>query len=70
MSLKAFHIVFVSASTLLAMGMSAWGFWNYSAPESGETLHLVCGIGSAVAVVALLVYGRYFLKKLQTVSYL
>jgi hypothetical protein len=68
MSLKAFHIVFITASTLLAFGFSAWSLVNYS--DGGEWLQLVYGLGSAAAGVGLIVYGRYVLKKLKDISLL
>ncbi|MEW6306378.1 MAG: hypothetical protein AB1705_23175 [Verrucomicrobiota bacterium] len=69
MSLKALHIVFVTASTLLAFGCAAWAFHQYYSLEAGKA-YLAGGIGSVVAGLALIVYGRYFLKKLKNVSYL
>lgn len=68
MSLKAFHIVFITASTLLSVGFSAWAFREYS--EEGARINLTFGIGSALAAASLLVYGKYFLKKLRNISYL
>ena len=68
MSLKAFHIVFITVSTLLAIGFGVWSVQTYQA--QGRAQDLAFGIGSFVAAVALLVYGRYFLKKLKSVSYL
>ena len=69
MSLKALHIVFITASSVLAFGFAAWGFKTWSSGD-GMTRDLVFGIGSLVAGVALIVYGRYFLKKLKDVGYL
>ncbi len=69
MSLKAFHIVFIVASTLLTLGFGGWSLRNYFAPD-GRTLDLVLGALSLAACAALLVYGRYFLKKLKHISYL
>ena len=69
MSLKAFHIIFVIVSTLLMAGLAVWGFRRYFSPE-GSPVDLAWGIGSSVATIALLVYGRYFLKKLKKISYL
>jgi len=68
MSLKAFHIVFITVSTLLAVGFGVWSLRAYQ--TGGRTLDLAFGFGSLVGAVALLVYGRYFLKKLKSVSYL
>ena len=69
MSLKAIHLVFICASTLLALGFSGWGFNQYFSPE-GTRVDMAYGVGSAVAGVGLVVYGAYFLKKLRNVSYL
>ena len=68
MSLKAFHIVFITVSTVLAVGFGLWSLQSYFAGEGG--LNLVFGIGSLLAGGALMVYGKYFLKKLKKVSYL
>ena len=45
MSLKAFHIVFIVASILLAFGFAAWAFVN-SGEEGGTSLKFY-GFGSA-----------------------
>lgn len=68
MSLKAFHIVFISASTLLAFGFGGWMLKAYA--DSGQVSDLVFGIGSTVAGVGLIIYGKYFLKKLKNINYL
>ncbi len=69
MSLKAFHLVFVTAATALSVGCGVWAFKDYWSPE-GRPMHLVFGIGSFVAAGLLILYERYFLKKLKKVSYL
>jgi len=69
MSLKAFHLVFIVASILLAVGFAVWSLMNYFSPHGG-VWDLVAGSGSAVAAVALVFYERYFLKKFKNVSYL
>ncbi|MCH7924522.1 MAG: hypothetical protein IIC51_03200 [Planctomycetes bacterium] len=68
MSLKAFHIVFVLVSTLLAGGFGAWSIREFRSDGSISTL--VIGISSLFACVALIVYGRWFLRKLKGISYL
>jgi hypothetical protein len=68
MSLKAFHIVFITVSTLLFVGFGVWSLRMYQ--HSGGTANLAFGIGSLVGAVALVIYGRFFLKKLKSVSYL
>jgi hypothetical protein len=69
MSLKAFHLVFITASCALAFGCTVWGLKNYFSPE-GRALDLLFGLGSLAAGVGLIFYERYFLKKLKNVSYL
>jgi hypothetical protein len=69
MSLKAFHILFVTVSTLLAFGFGAWAIVQYVHEQSSGG-QLALGIASLVVGVALIVYGRYFLRKLKDVSYL
>jgi hypothetical protein len=66
MSLKALHLVFITASCVLAFGFAAWCFFS---PDRTPR-DVVYGIGSLVAGVALIIYGRYFLKKLKDVGYL
>lgn len=66
MSLKMFHIFFVTISSLLALGFGGWSLKNYFDGEHAG-LDLVMGIGSLVVFVALIVYGKYFLKKLKNV---
>ncbi|MEO8429726.1 MAG: hypothetical protein ABI651_21775 [Verrucomicrobiota bacterium] len=69
MSLKAFHIIFITASTLLAFGFGAWSLAVYFTANGG-TLDFVLGSASVGAGIALIVYGKYFLKKLKNISYL
>jgi hypothetical protein len=68
MSLKAFHIVFVIASIVLALGFGAWSINEYS--QGGVRSNLWFGIGSLVIGVALIIYGKVVLKKLKDISYL
>ena len=68
MSLKALHLVFITASTGLAFVFAAWELTAYA--NGGQAGDLFYGIGSAICAVALIVYGRYFLKKLKNISYL
>lgn len=68
MSLKMFHVVFVTCSLILTVGFAVWAFGNYRV--SSQVSDLVYGIGSSVASVGLVIYGRIFLKKLKDISYL
>jgi hypothetical protein len=68
MSLKAFHVVFIFASILLAFGFAVWSLMNFS--DGGRTSDLIYGVASALAGVGLIAYGVYVLKKLKHISYL
>jgi hypothetical protein len=68
MSLKAFHLVFVTASVLLAIGFAAWSLIQYA--EARRAVDLGFGVGSSVIGFGLIGYGRYFLRKLKHISYL
>ena len=63
MSLKGFHIVFITASLALALGMGVWclRIWQVN----GEGLWLAATAGSFAAAGALIVYGVWFLRKLR-----
>ena len=68
MSLKAFHLVFVSLSVLLMLGLTVWCVGNYR--RDGGALDLVCAALSLAVAAGLVVYGKFFLKKLKHISYL
>src|ERR1051326_3727883 len=63
MSLKAFHIVFVIFSTLLAIGTGAWCLWVDLV--AGAPLYLAGAIASFAAAVALIIYGVWFYKNMK-----
>ena len=69
MSLKAFHVIFITASCALAFGCAVWALKDYWSPD-GRLFDLFFGLGSLATGVGLIVYERYFLKKLKKVSYL
>ena len=64
MSLKGFHVVFVSASALLAFGFAAWCIGAVPEPGTGR---LVSGAASVLAGVGLVLYEAWFLKKMRGV---
>ncbi len=68
MSLKAFHVVFIAVSVMLCLGLSAYAFGNYRLGGNGSDLGWAAA--AFAAAVGLLVYGRYFLRKLRNISYL
>lgn len=68
MSLKAFHVVFVSVCILLTLVVSSWCFGNYR--DGASPRDLVWGCVSLVVGGGLAVYGRIFLRKFKDISYL
>ena len=66
MSLKAFHLVFVTAAMALAFGCAIWALKDYWSP-GGAPSDLAFGLGSLAAGGGLIVYERFFLKKLKGV---
>ena len=63
MSLKAFHIVFIIFSTLLALGIGAWCVWVDLV--EGAPIYLAGAVCSFVVAVALVVYGVWFYRKMK-----
>ena len=61
MSLKAFHLIFVTMLTSLSFGCAAWAFADGT---------VFWGLTGIVAGILVIVYGIYFLKKLKKISYL
>ena len=61
MSLKAFHLIFVTLLTALSFGCAAWFFFLGNA---------FGGAAGIVAGILVIIYGVYFLKKLKRISYL
>ena len=68
MSLKAFHLVFISAAILLAFGFGVWLAINFH--SGGGVEDLLSALLSFGAGVGLIVYEFYFLKKTKDVGYL
>ena len=66
MSLKNFHILFISVSVVLAIGFGAWSVYTHT-QESG-TAWLVMGVLSLGVGVALVVYGFWFLQKIKRLN--
>ncbi len=61
MSLKGFHIVFVTVSTLLCVFLALWSF-VLALEKSGMVTAL--GIVGVVGALLLPVYGIYFYRKI------
>jgi hypothetical protein len=60
MSLKGFHILFITVSTLLALGVGAWCLWVNSIEGTP-----VFRIGAFVAAAGLMTYGVWFYRKMK-----
>ena len=69
MSLKAFHVVFILASMALTIFFGGWALQDYFSP-AGTRLDIIYVGLSILAGIGLVIYGRYFLKKLKHISYL
>jgi hypothetical protein len=63
MSLKGFHILFITASTLLALGVGAWCIWVDLV--EGAPIYRTGAICSFAAAVVLMVYGIWFYRKMK-----
>ncbi|MEJ0091045.1 MAG: hypothetical protein WDM80_15045 [Limisphaerales bacterium] len=61
MSLKAFHLIFVTLLTALTFGCAAWAF------AMGRPVFGALAVAAGILVI---IYGVYFLKKLKKISYL
>lgn len=63
MSLKAFHVFFIVVSTVFLLGMGAWCAGRYRALGGNDNLAFaLVGFGVGAALV---VYGVWFLRKMQ-----
>ena len=61
MSLKLFHLVFISLSAILSGGCAYWAIENYRA--NATSADLVLGVVSAALAIALVLYEVWFLRK-------
>jgi hypothetical protein len=68
MSLKTFHIFFITISVLFVLGFGVWLLGQYA--SEGRNILLLSALGSFLAAAGLVWYGIRFLKKLKHVSYI
>ena len=68
MSLKAFHVLFITASVTLSFWLGWYELDRYATTKA--TTDMWFGVGSCVTGVVLIAYGIYFLNKLKNISYL
>lgn len=62
-------MIFITAASAMAFGCGVWGLKNYFSPD-GQVMELIFGIGAILVGIGLIIYERYFLKKLKNISYL
>ena len=62
MSLRAIHIVFIVASIVLAILVTAWGVVMFTSGRGG-TGHLLFATGSALSAVLMSFYAVGFVRK-------
>lgn len=65
MSIRAFHIVFVTLSTLLCLFMALWAFL-WSGNEGGPLVTML-GVAGILGCIGLPVYGVYFYRKIRKI---
>jgi len=63
MSLKAFHVVFITASVALAFFVAAWCF--RASPEETSGARVAAGLVSVACGVGLAGYEVWFLRKMR-----
>lgn len=61
MSLRYFHMVFISISAVFAAGLAVWAIGDYRL--TGNTTNLILGIGAAISVLPILFYAGWFWRK-------
>ncbi|HEX9656826.1 MAG TPA: hypothetical protein VGB89_07945 [Bacteroidota bacterium] len=67
MSLKSFHIFFITVSVLLAMGMSAWSAMKFA--DTGDVAVAFLCLFSIAGGVLLIIYGIRMRRKLHELGY-
>jgi uncharacterized membrane protein YcjF (UPF0283 family) len=68
MSLKALHLVFITASILLCLAFGGWEIRAYKMMHEHSDLYMA--VGSFVGAIALVIYERSIMRKLRHISYL
>ncbi len=65
MSLRMFHIIFVTISSLLMVYMAGWSYmmWDYYA----DSAYLSYFSLSIISLIILIIYGQKFIKKYKNI---
>lgn len=65
MNLKAFHVAFITAATLLFAGLGVWCLREHAAAHDGAGF-VAGAVAAFVAAAGLLAYGGWFLRKVRS----
>jgi len=66
MSIRGFHIVFVTLSTLLCLFLALWAFlWS---GNDGGALVTTLGVVGILGCIGLPIYGVYFYRKVKKIA--
>lgn len=68
MSLKAFHVFFISISILLCLSVGGWGIESFI--NGSNAVGILVGLFFILLGFALVIYELRFLRKFKNVSYL
>ena len=68
MSLKAFHVLFISLSIVLSFGVAGWGVQSYV--SDSNSVGILVGIFFILTGIGLGFYEMKFIRKFKHVSYL
>ncbi|CAB4244383.1 conserved protein of unknown function [Methylacidimicrobium sp. AP8] len=63
MSLRQFHLLFVSIVTCLFLGLGGWALVEYHQQESQGSILVWLGVASLATAVGVVIYGVWFLRK-------
>jgi hypothetical protein len=66
MSLRAFHLVFIAVSVMLAAFVAAWAMNEYN--TSHDSSYIAACVASAATGLGLAVYGAMFQRKTRRLS--
>lgn len=61
MSLKAFHIIFITVATLFCIAVAAWGLY-FNATSTDAVIKII-GWACAIVAVVLPIYGVIFYRR-------
>ncbi len=68
MSLKAFHVVFISLSILLSLGVGGWGIQSFF--SDSNDVGILVGLFFILLGLGLVYYELKFIRKFKHVGYL